>query len=137
METITETERLKEPSKMSAKQLARQFTGKDLIVHCTEILSIRPTMLAGLLDVTERTLTNWADLAEAIPNQGKFDRLRTLYAIVCLAQEAGIKGRVILNLLNESIPDDQDQKSLLYYVVDEPNNKLVPAVASQVIASFK
>lgn len=109
---------------------------KDLIKICTEALNIKPTMLAGLLNVTERTLANWQETPIANEVQGKIDRLKTLYKIITIAEGAGIHGKIILNLLNEPIPGEDDEKSLLHYVVDEPNNSLLTTVVQRVIASF-
>ena len=122
---------------MGAKKLLKQYTGRDLIDYCTTTMEIKPTMLAALLNVTERTLANWNESPLDSNSSGKIARLNALADIIRVAEENGIKGKVILNLLNEPIPGDKEQQTLMYYVVDEPENTLLMAVAVQVISSFK
>ena len=130
------TESISSRVPMGEFKLDIRYTGRDLIDYCTETLVIRTTMLAALLNVTERTLSNWAECETEGNYPGKFDRLKALYKVVCLAKKRGIDGTVILNVLNEPIPGDDSSKTLLYYVVDEPTNKLIMVVAEQVIGSF-
>ena len=122
---------------MGIKKLSEQYTGDGYVRHCTEALGIKPTMLAGLLSVTERTLSNWAETPITEAAQGKIDRLKTLYRIVTLAESEGLHGKIILNVLNDPIPGEDGDKSLLHYVVDEPNNRLLATVVRKVVASFK
>ena len=134
MEFITETN---QRAVMGEKKLLRQSTGRDYIEYCTTAMEIRPTMLAALLGVTERTLNNWSEVSLDKSSSGKIARLLALADIINAAEEHGIKGKVIINLLNEPIPEDKEKKTLLYYVVDEPENKLLMTAAVQVIDSFK
>ncbi len=122
---------------MGIKKLPKQYTGECYVHHCTEALGIKPTMLAGLLSVTERTLSNWAETPITESSQGKIDRLKTFYKIVTLAESEGLHGRIILNVINEPIPGEDGDRSLLHYVVDEPNNSLLATVIRKVVASFK
>lgn len=124
-------------TKMGIEKLAEQYTGDGYVKYCTEALGIRPTMLAGLLNVTERTLSNWASTQISDEPQGKIDRLKTLYKIVTIAESEDLQGKIILNVLNEPIPGEEGDKSLLHYVVDEPNNSLLATVVRKVVASFK
>jgi hypothetical protein len=135
---ITSKENELSGSKKMGEPILSKYTAQGYIDYCTETLNITPTMLAGLLNVTERTLGNWKDkpILED-ENQDKMDRLKTIYKIISIAIKKGIKGRVILNFLNEPIPLDKEERSLLYYVVDDPNSTLVETVALQVIDSFK
>lgn len=56
---------------------------------------------------------------------------------VTIAESEELKGKIILNVLNEPIPGEEGDKSLLHYVVDEPNNSLLATVVRKVVASFK
>jgi hypothetical protein len=123
---------------MHAQKLKESVpNGRELTDYCLKTLQIRPTMLAGLLNITERTLTNWQEVSDEQGRPNRFDRLRSLESVVRLASDAGVSGRVILNLINEPIPGDLCERSLLYYIVDEPNNGLLRSVALQLIDSFK
>lgn len=122
---------------MGIKKLNERNTGERYVLYCTQALGVKPTMLAALLSVTERTLSNWSETAITEDSQGKIDRLKTLYKIIQLAESEGIRGKIILNLLNEPIPGEDDDMSLLHYVVDEPNNKLLTMAVREVLASFK
>jgi hypothetical protein len=122
---------------MAVRKTAACYTGENYIVFCTTALGIKPTMLAGLLSVTERTLSNWAEMQITDVSQGKIDRLKALYRIIHLADGEGIRGKLILNVLNEPIPGVENDRSLLHYVVDEPNNKLLTTVVFKVLESFK
>lgn len=123
--------------KMGIEKLEERYTGESYVKYCTETLGIRPTMLAGLLNVTERTLINWASTEISEKSQGKIDRLKTLYKILAIAQDEGLDGKIILNVLNEPIPNEEDDKSLLHYVVDDPNNDLLKIVVLKVIELFE
>jgi hypothetical protein len=123
--------------KMGIEKLEEQYTGQGYMQHCVAALGVRPTMLAGLLNVTERTLSNWASIPISEESQGKIDRLKTLYKIVIIVENEGLHGKIILNILNEPIPGEEGEKSLLHYVVDEPNNSLLATAVHKVIDSFK
>ena len=122
---------------MGIRKISNEYRGKNLIYYCSRTMKISPTMLAGLLAVTERTLSNWGNASSEGQSSCKITRLNALADIIRLAEKNGIKGKVILNLINEPIPEDKEQKTLLYYVVDDPQNKLLMTVAAQVINSFK
>ncbi len=134
---------MNERAAMGATNLPRSSSsllgfGSDLISNCKEKMGIKSTMLAALLGVTERTLSTWSEvsLAETQAN-GKILRLVTLNKVVEDAVRSEIKGKVILNLLNEPIPNDRDEKTLLDYIVDDPGNPLLEVVIPMVIESFK
>lgn len=122
---------------MGIKKLTEPYLGDRYVQYCTVALGIKPTMLAGLLSVTERTLSNWAEIQITDDSQGKIDRLKTLYKIITIAEKEGMQGKIILNVLNEPIPGEDGDKSLLHYVVDEPNNSLLAVVVRKVLDSFK
>ena len=122
---------------MGEKKIAEQFTGRDLVDHCTSTLNIRPTMLAALLNVTERTLANWNECPYNGDYPVKFERLRTFDRILSRAEAKRIDYKIFLNLLNEPIPGDEDERTLLHYIVDEPTNPLLNAAADSVIELFK
>jgi DNA-binding transcriptional regulator YiaG len=112
--------------------------GSDLISNCKDKMGIKTTMLAALLGVTERTLSTWSEVSLAETQaSGKILRLVTLNKVVEDAVQSEIKGKVILNLLNEPIPNDREDKTLLEYIVDDPGNPLLKVVIPMVIESFK
>lgn len=122
---------------MGLKNMSDLYNGGGLVRHCVAALDVKPSMLASLLGVTERTLDAWTEEPILEARQGKIDRLKALYEIVKTAENEGLRGKIILNVLNESIPGEEADKSLLHYVVDEPNNILLDAVVRKVVASFK
>jgi DNA-binding transcriptional regulator YiaG len=112
--------------------------GSDLISNCKDKMGIKTTMLAALLGVTERTLSTWSEVSLAETQaSGKILRLVTLNRVVEDAVRSEIKGKVILNLLNEPIPNDRDERTLLDYIVDDPGNPLLEVVIPMLIESFK
>jgi len=134
---------MNERAAMGATNLPRSNSfplglGSDLISNCKDKMGIKTTMLAALLGVTERTLSTWSEVSLAETQaSGKILRLVTLNIVVEDAVRSEIKGKVILNLLNEPIPNDRDEKTLLDYIVDDPGNPLLEVVIPMVIVSFK
>lgn len=137
METTSKDLGVSRGAKMGIEKIDEQYTGGGYVLYCTEALGIKTTMLAGLLSITERTLSNWADTQITDDSQGKIDRLKTLYKIIGLAEGEGLRGKIILNVINEPIPGEQGDKSLLHYVVDEPNNSLLATVVRKVFDSYR
>lgn len=111
-------------------------TGRDLIEFITTMVGIKSTMVAALLNVTERTLNNWSKEKIDAFTGNKSRRLLALYTCVKAANDAGITGKQIMNLLDEPIPGEPEEKSILYYVVDEPDNGLLATALNSVIKQF-
>jgi hypothetical protein len=113
-------------------------SGAEYIDYCMTSLGISQSMLASLLSVTERELSRWSDMAIiSKSSQRTFERLNILRTIIHLADGSGIKGKMIINLLNEPIPGDDDQKTLMHYVIDQPDRELIKSVTEKVIAVYQ
>jgi DNA-binding transcriptional regulator YiaG len=114
-----------------------EVTGRDAIAILEKRLNVRVTMIAALLGVSERTLTNWTAYTitqTSVPS--KFRRLQCLYRCVEEIYSQGINDGDILNVLNEPVGDEGDL-SLLDHIVDNPENKLLSTVIKTVVSKFK
>jgi len=115
-----------------------QSTGQDCIELCTTEMGVKSTMLAGLLNVSERTLSNWSTVVVTEEPQGRFDRLKAISKIVSFAKSEGVRGKsAILNLLNNTIPGQKEDLSLLHFVVEEPNNILLDYIFKKAVLEQK
>lgn len=119
-----------------AEATAKKDQSSNYVRYCAEALGVKPTLLAGLLSVTEQTLSNWTEEQILDAKPCKLDRLKALYKVVVSAQKEGLHGKVILNVLNEPIPREKSEKSLLHYIVDEPNSVFLDSAISKVLADF-
>lgn len=95
----------------------------DVIKELTEELGINRAYLAGLLDVSERSLSNWESsrLVARLPPKGK--RLSLLHKVLkeIRATNAGLNGTMLIYLLtNVSIRLEGDEVSLLTVINDDP-----------------
>lgn len=95
-----------------------------LITILEDSLNVESTMIAALIGVSERTLTNTENL----------DRLKSLNNTVQIILEKGISRDIILNVLNEPILSDG--QSLLDIIADDPNNELLKYAVETVVKQF-
>ena len=102
-----------------------KFTGKSLTDFLTEELGIRITMLAALLSVRERTLNNWKELEYNNHSVKKFHRLEVLYDLVVLAKQYEVPTKLVLNLVKEPMGENEDDSSILSFIIDDPYNGLI------------
>ena len=115
------------------------YLGQGMIDYLTGELMISKTMLSALLEITERTLSNWNDVAESeLQESSKGKRLIALYDLVCRANKVGIRGKALLNLIQEPInPAEEDSGSLLYYINEEPGSRTLQEMVPLVIERFR
>ena len=100
-------------------------------------LSVSETLLAGLLDVTSRTLDNWKKLTYPDELTGKAKRIQALYDFVQLAKTSGVKSSEMLSLVTEAIDaNDEASKSPLYYINEEADINLFMEFSKLAIKNF-
>ena len=136
MDVEAEKKKRKEMRKpVEAKQ--EEFTVANIAQFITEELGISETMLAGLLDITSRTLDNWKkfNFPEELTDKAK--RIKALYEFVTLAKKSKVKSSEILSLLTESIdPDDEASESPIFYIVQDPGSKSFVDFSKLAIQNF-
>jgi hypothetical protein len=115
-----------------------QHTGKDLIAYLTEKMGISSTMLSALLQVTDRTMSNWQhDSYDDLDTPGKSKSLVALYSVVVKALDLGLPEKSVINFLKEPIDDsNEESQSLLDYIVDDSESKMILEVVKPLIARF-
>jgi hypothetical protein len=120
------------------KQPTEDYQGQGLIDYLTEALKVSPTMLAALLEVTERTLGNWKNESLAnLRQSGKGARLVALYDFVAEATREKVPQNLLLNLLEEPVnPAAEESQSPLFYIVNDPTNALLRDATQLLIARF-
>lgn len=91
-------------------------------------------MVAALLSVTERTLNNWKNKPILESPPPRMMRLSALHTVVSVALEKGVPSQEMLSFLNE--PIDDEGMSLLGYIVDEPDNRLLKRAAEGLAEEF-
>jgi hypothetical protein len=123
---------------LSAIKPTETVQAEGIIEYLEKALGVTSTMLAGLIQVTERTLTNWrARDLEELENNSKSKRLVDLYDFVKQAESFKVKKSLLLNLLHEPIdPKNEDSSSILYYIVHDPASKLLKETAPLIIKRF-
>jgi DNA-binding transcriptional regulator YiaG len=123
---------------MPLKQTEVQYTGKNLISFLTEKMDISSTMLAALLQVTDRTLSNWQhDSYDDLDTPGKSRRLVTLYSVVVKALKSGLPETRIINFLQEPIEEsNEESQTPLSYIVGDSDPKLFLEVVNHLIGRF-
>ena len=111
---------------------------QQVIDYLTETLGVAPTMLAGLLQVTERTLLNWRDKTlDELSENPKSRRLLDLDEFVRQAEKKNVRKRLMLNLLHEPIdPKNEESSSILHYIVRMPSSALLKETAPLIIEKF-
>jgi vacuolar-type H+-ATPase subunit E/Vma4 len=123
---------------MPLKTTSAEYTGENVIAHLTGTLHISNTMLAALLEVTERTLTNWRDQPyEELRVGSKSKRLIALYNFVSKAAKKRVPENLLINLLQEPVNEaDEESKSVLFYIVNEPESKFFNEASNLLIDQF-
>jgi hypothetical protein len=113
-----------------------QFKGEGVIDFLTSEMSISPTMLAALLEVTERTLDNWKRSSfDELKEKNKSQRLIALYDFVNKAKKKGVEKKLLLNLLREPLSHEggEEGPSALYFIVNEPTGQFFSGVGSTLL----
>ena len=112
-------------------------TARDHVDYCMRVTELKSSMIASLLNVSKQMLDSWVQAGPGEVKSEKQARLMTLSKIVARFEESGIKGMIIINLLNDAIPGDEQEKTLLHFVVDDPDNSSVIHMVDKVIVEFK
>ncbi len=131
----------KEPMKKSssAEKPQESFTGASFIDYLTEHMAVSKTMVAALLDVTERTLLNWSSMSEdELSKTGsKSKRLIALYDFVVKAQHLKVPKSAMVSLLQEVIvPEDEHSNTPMFFIIEEPENSCFKSMSNQIISNF-
>ncbi len=115
-----------------------KFKGESIVSYLMDELHVSNTMLAALLEVTERTVANWRDQStEDLRGNGKSQRLMALYDFVVSAEKKKVNQKLLINLLQEPInEEDAESKSPLYYIVNEPRGLFFGDAANLLIDKF-
>jgi hypothetical protein len=92
--------------------------GKDMVDYLTDVMEVKPSMIAAFLDVSQATLNKWQqrDTADVWADD-KMRRLIKLYSFIQVAGSA-VHGKWLINLLNE--PLCAGGESVLGMIVDGP-----------------
>lgn len=117
---------------MGEPKLENLEMGRDVIESLMLALNINSTQLAGLLGVSVRTFTNWNKTLVA-SGRGKFLRLTILRSIVDEAIGSGLESQQVLNFLNHPIPEDEENRALLYYIWEGREHKLISLIARRLL----
>ena len=113
-----------------------EYLAQGIIEYLEDALGVTRTMLAGLIEVTERTLSTWQSNSTG-ELEGKAKRLLDLYEFVQQAQKMNVRKSLLLNLLHEPIDSkNEDSSSILYYIVHEPASRLLKETAPLIIKRF-
>lgn len=122
---------------MAAEKLAFNTPAVEAIKFITSTLSIKETMLAALLRVTERTLANWKEktLDELDNSRGK--RLGNLYFAIIQATGANIPSNQIMSLLDLPFdPSSDESGTILGFIVEEVEFKALNPLIKKQIQDF-
>lgn len=121
-----EVERPKDKKMAKPANKTSEFTGEKIIAYLMKTLGFkRRQTLAELLDVEDRTLSNWKN--ESYENLIKQSaRLRVVYDAVYAFEGAGIPQSAYLKLLNGELLGTE--RSLIQAINADPNNELIPTV---------
>lgn len=108
------------------KALAHEeFSVSGIIQFIILELKVTETLLAGLLNVTSRTLDNWKKKKYPDDLTDKARRIQVLYEFIQISKEKGVKSSELLSLLTESIDEnDETSASPIFYIVNDSNRKL-------------
>lgn len=131
----------KEPMKKSssAEKTQASFTGASIINYLAETMSVSKTMVAALLDVTERTLLNWSEQSfdELSKSGSKSKRLIALYDFIVKAEQLKVPKSAMIGLLQEVIePEDEHSNTPMFFIIEEPENSCFKSMSNQIISNF-
>lgn len=119
------------------KSQQEEFSTSDIINFITQELRVTETLLAGLLNITSRTLDNWKK--KKYPNEltDKAKRIETLYEFIQMAKSKEVKSSEMLSLVTESIDEtDETSASPIFYIVNDSDKKLFTDFSKLAIEKF-
>ncbi len=132
-----EKELLKKSS-VAQKDVA-SFNGESIISYLSETMGVSRTMVAGLLDVTERTLSNWSSqsLGELSTSGSKSKRLVALYEFIVKAEKLRVPKSAMVSLLQDPIqPEDEHSNTPMYFIIEEPESSCLKSTGDLIIQNF-
>jgi len=135
---ISKEQKRKLMKKAAVLKKEAEFNGESIIDQLARDLDVSETMIAALLEVTERTLQNWKDQNyDELSGSGKSKRLIALFDFVHRASELKVPMSAMLNLLQEPIkPEDPESNTPLFFIVDDPDNKCFRGTQDLMIKNF-
>ena len=131
----------KEPMKKSssAEKPQESFTGASIINYLAETMAVSKTMVAALLDVTERTLLNWSEQSfdDLSKSGSKSKRLIALYELINLAEKMKVPKSAMVSLIQEPInSSDVDGNTPLFFIIEDPSNQCFVTTRELIIKNF-
>lgn len=131
----------KEPMKKSssAQKPQENFTGESIINYLAETMDVSKTMVAALLDVTERTLLNWSGQpSDKLSESGsKSKRLIALYEFIVEAEKLKVPRSAMVSLLQEPVDNKEIHGSTpLFFIIEDPSNSCFVATRELIIKNF-
>lgn len=122
----------------AAENTAKEiFNVEALVKDLCKALEIKPTMLAALMEVTERTLHSWVSSCADLTSTHRGTRLLLMSQIVSLASSKGLPQSALLDLFNYPInPEEEGSGCLLYYIVEDRDEDIVMDLAKQQIKNL-
>ncbi len=129
----------KNMKKSAATKNLAEFSGQTILNYLTDNMNISETMIAAILEVTERSLQNWKSLSyeELSSTDGKSRRLVALYDFIFLALQNKIPKPALINLLQEPInQENQASNTPLFYIIDEPASLIFNDTKKLIIDNF-
>jgi len=98
--------------------------GSEIINYLIDKLKISETLLAGLLDVTPKTLDEWKEINFIDGFKYKEKRLDNMKTFIDELIKAGVQDSELLAFLNEPINKEDDESfSPLYLIVHYEQEK--------------
>lgn len=122
---------------MEAKRL-RASPIAQIFEELESVASISERDLISYLDVGDKTLRNWKTAKISEASSTKFLRLRRLKEVVDFAMENALTKQMIRQLLVAPLDlTDQEQKSIVDIIRNEPETKFFTQIVHLVVENFK
>ena len=123
----------------TAYQSQEEFSGDSMVSYLTQTMGISRTMVAALLDITERTLSTWStqSLDKLSESGSKAKRLSALYNFIILAERLKVPNKAMVSLIQEPVDsEDIHGNTPLYFIIEEPSSKCFVATSELIIKKF-
>lgn len=125
---------------MEAKKLSTQRMSPiaRIFAELEETASINQRDIVSYLDVADKTLRNWKTTKTPEAHSTKFLRLRRLKEVVDTAMNNSLSKPMIRQLLVAPLDlNDQDQKSIIDIIRNEPETEFFSQIVRMLIENFK
>ena len=123
----------------SAQKPVANYTGESIVTYLAEAMGVSRTMVAALLDVTERTLLNWStqSVDELSTSGSKSKRLVALYDFIVKAEKHKVPKSAMVSLLQDPIqPEDEHSNTPMYFIIEEPESSCLKSTGDLIIQNF-